>query len=147
MGAMPCRLVENEIGGVIIGSLNAAQRKRPLTETEYLEEIRSNIPNKNDEGLAKRKKVYGEFVQYGQWKKENNKYDVGDIVLELIKLGATVKCQEFVSAYLDEVSSWSMSRYLYSPSLLSLVRCLLVSSACHVPAGPRLHVRDYFLDL
>lgn len=102
---MPCcRLVLNEIGGVINGSLKAAQNKRPLNEAEYLAEIRSNIPNGDDAGIGKRKLVFREFVEYGRWKKDNSKYDLGDIVLELIQLGGSLKCQEFVSAYLDEVS-------------------------------------------
>ena len=97
------------VGGVINGSLSAAQKQRPLNEEEYLEEIRSNIPNKNDEGIGKRKLVYGEFIQYSRWKKDNNKYDLGDIVLDLIELGGRRKCEAFVSAYLDEVSlSWNV---------------------------------------
>jgi hypothetical protein len=99
------------LGGVINGSLTAAQKQRPLNEDEYLEEIRSNISNNSDDGMGKRKKVYSEFVQYRRWKKENNKYDLGDIVLELIQLGERLKCEVFVSAYLDEVSvCWGFPR-------------------------------------
>ena len=135
------RLVENEIGGVINGSLNAAKKKRPLNEAEYLEEIRSNIPNKNDEGIAKRKVVYGEFVQYGQWKKENARFDLGDIVLELLALGGKIKCQEFVSAYLDEVSTRSGVKF-----------CLVnvaTEPICVSPSlsGARFYLCDHFLDM
>lgn len=103
--ALFCRLVQNEIGGVINGSLSSALKKRPLNEDEYLEEKRSNIPNNNDEGRRKRGLVYDAFVEYKRWKKENDKYDIGDIVLELIRLVGDRSSQDyFVSAYLDEVS-------------------------------------------
>jgi len=45
---MSSRLIENEIGGVIQGSLSAAIARRPLNRDEYLKEKRSNIPLKND---------------------------------------------------------------------------------------------------
>ena len=63
--------------GVIVGSLNAALKGKPLDENEYLVEKRSNVPNKDDAGRDKRRLVYEEFKRYGQWKKENNRYDLG----------------------------------------------------------------------
>jgi ribosome recycling factor len=97
------RLVENEIGGVIQGSLKAALKREPLTEKEYLQEIRSNIPTKTEEGKQTRIKVYKYYEEYRQWKINNGKYDIGDIVLELI---SSLRPNEelFQSAYLDEVS-------------------------------------------
>ena len=44
-------LIENEIGGVIMGSLLAAIKKRPLTRDEYLQEI-------SNEGLEQRISIY-----------------------------------------------------------------------------------------
>jgi superfamily I DNA/RNA helicase len=101
-------LVENEIGGVIEGSLSAALKKKPLDEEQYLEEKRSNIPINTEEGRDKRKLVYQDYSRYARWKIENNKYDLGDIVLELCKLLDLRLINDiFQSAYLDEVQDFS----------------------------------------
>lgn len=88
-------LVENEIGGCILGSLAAALHQRPLTRPEYLEEIRSNISRDTDEGLRLRGLVYNEFTNYRTYKEEHGKHDVDDIVLRLI--GEDVKSEIFQS--------------------------------------------------
>ena len=44
------KLTENEIGGVILGSLTAGISKRPLNREEYLEEKRSNVTNETERG-------------------------------------------------------------------------------------------------
>jgi hypothetical protein len=77
-------LVENEIGGYILGSLAAARNRRPLTRQEYLNEIRSNIPRDSDDGLRKRGLFYNEFAKYQTYKEESGKHDLDDIVLRLI---------------------------------------------------------------
>jgi hypothetical protein len=77
-------LVENEIGGVILGSLAAAVNQKALSRFEYLEEQRSNVP-KDTVGLRTRGMVYDEFEKYRQWKVSNVRYDTGDIVLRLVR--------------------------------------------------------------
>ena len=79
------RLVENEIGGVITGSLAAALKKRPLDRFEYLAEIRSNISNKTDMGKTKRNAVYDVFEHYQLWKIKRHSFDINDVVLLLLK--------------------------------------------------------------
>lgn len=80
-------LIENEIGGVILGSLGAALMKEPLTLEQYLSENRSNVPNETEEGLTLRRAIYTEFDRYRKWKIEEAKYDLHDVVLELIRSG------------------------------------------------------------
>jgi hypothetical protein len=81
------RLVENEIGGVILGSLTAGLKMEPLSRDEYLKEIRSNITNKTEEGLHRRRDVYDVFEDYQKWKyqRKTNTHDVNDVVLMLLK--------------------------------------------------------------
>ena len=78
--------MENEIAGVIQGSLTAALKQRHLSGEEYLEEIRSNIPIKTTAGKKKRERVCQEFLHYQRWKKTEEKCDIGDIILQLISL-------------------------------------------------------------
>lgn len=52
--------VENEIGGVIMGSLEAALKKSPLTRDEYISNKRSNVSGDSEEGRAKRHAIYDE---------------------------------------------------------------------------------------
>ena len=82
-------LVENEIGGVILGSLQSALQASHLSEEQYVEEHRSNVPNKTEQGCRDRKLIYEEFERYRQWKLEEARYDLQDVVLELIKNGTT----------------------------------------------------------
>lgn len=98
-------LIANEIFGVIKGSLSAAIKERALNEEEYLLEKLSNIENDTDYGNERRRKVYQDYIRYERWKKENNKYDAADIVLQLLKL--KISDQLFLSAYLDEVQDFS----------------------------------------
>ena len=102
-------LVENEIGGVILGSLTAAIKKRALTREEYLEEKRSNVPIDCQEGWTTRKLVYKEYENYQKWKIDNEcVYDIHDIVLRLIRESSAKEQNEiFHSAYLDEVQDFS----------------------------------------
>jgi len=76
--------VENEIGGVIMGSVASAAKKSALDRSEYLEHKRSNITNKTKEGREHRNLVYDEFEKYVAWKAEFAKYDVSDVVLSLL---------------------------------------------------------------
>ena len=79
------QLVENEIGGVIMGSLAAAKQKAPLSRQEYLVDKRSNISVASIEGKNQREIVYAEYEKYVAWKNESNQYDLSDIVLRLLK--------------------------------------------------------------
>lgn len=75
-----------EIGGVIVGSLAAGMKARPLSKEEYLKEIRSNITNKTEEGKTKRLVVYDVFDKYQAWKARHGRYDIDDVVLILLKV-------------------------------------------------------------
>jgi len=96
--------IENEVGGVIMGSLEAAIKKEPLDRKEYLENIRSNVPTSNKEGVDKRHAIYDEYDQYRGWKIRSGKFDVNDVILQLIRLNLP---QLFDSAYLDEVQDFN----------------------------------------
>lgn len=101
-------LAENEIGGVILGSLAAAVNQKALSRTEYLEEQRSNVPKDTEVGLTTRGVIYDEFEKYRQWKLSNEKYDTADIVLRLIREASEQGVKEiFHSVYLDEVQDFS----------------------------------------
>lgn len=76
-------LIENEIGGVILGSLTAALERRPLSRTQYLVEKRSNVPTDTQEGCRMRELIYAEFERYNRAKAE--RYDMNDVILQLIK--------------------------------------------------------------
>jgi AAA domain len=76
-------LLENEIGGVIMGSVVAAQQGEALDRQQYLKDKRSNIPNKMDEGRARRDVVFDEFERYKEWKCTTRKYDIHEAVLRL----------------------------------------------------------------
>jgi hypothetical protein len=83
--ALEPHLIENEIGGVIMGSLSAAIQGRLLSRQEYLAEKRSNIGNNTDHDVSKRELVYDEFELYAAWKTEQNKYDISDVIITLLK--------------------------------------------------------------
>ncbi|KAL7557642.1 hypothetical protein ACA910_001246 [Epithemia clementina (nom. ined.)] len=97
-------LVENEIGGVICGSLVAAQQRSALTREQYMDDIRSNIGKDTDQDRHQRSLVYDEYEKYVEWKKIEQKYDVGDLVIRLLQEDWP---QYFASAYLDEVQDLS----------------------------------------
>lgn len=102
-------ILENEIGGVILGSLAAAEKKAALTREDYMEEIRSNIKNDTEEGRNQRKLVYDEYEKYHKWKRDNDAaYDTNDIVLRLVRESSEQRETEiFQAAYLDEVQDFS----------------------------------------
>ncbi len=77
-------LVENEIGGVIMGSLEAAKQKNPLSREQYMLNIRSNISDEHACGQKMKEVVYDEFLRYKRWKLENERYDIHDIVLHIL---------------------------------------------------------------
>jgi hypothetical protein len=79
------QLVQNEIGGVIMGSLEAAKGRRSLTRNEYLLNKRSNISIRTSGGQEQRNLVYDEYESYVAWKAENGKCDLSDIVLRILK--------------------------------------------------------------
>ena len=86
------KLCENEIGGVILGSLASGIKKCPLNREEYLEEKRSNITNKTKDGKSKRNTVYNEFENYKKWKVQRNLYDMNDVVLMLLNDLSLLQC-------------------------------------------------------
>ena len=65
--------------------MDAAIAKRALTRNEYVTSKRSNIKNNTDAGKRKRHDIYDVYEKYRKWKLEENKHDVNDVVLELIK--------------------------------------------------------------
>lgn len=79
------QLVENEIGGVIIGSLVAACQRHPLTREQYKTDVRSNVGRHNERQLQMRDSIYDEYESYTAWKRATKKYDIGDIVMRLLK--------------------------------------------------------------
>lgn len=86
------------------GSLEAAIKKEPLDRKEYLENIRSNVPTSSKEGVDKRHAIYDEYSQYRGWKHSKEKFDIHDVILQLIRLNLP---QLFDSAYLDEIQDFS----------------------------------------
>jgi tetratricopeptide (TPR) repeat protein len=78
-------LVENEVGGVITGSLDAAEQRHPLSREQYLGNKRSNIENETDAGRSLRNVVFDEYEQYTVWKREAKKFDIHDVVLRLLR--------------------------------------------------------------
>jgi hypothetical protein len=78
-------LVENEVGGVITGSLDAAEQRGPLSREQYLDNKRSNIENETDGGRSRRNMVFDEYERYTIWKRETKKYDIHDVVLRLLQ--------------------------------------------------------------
>jgi hypothetical protein len=78
-------LAENEVGGVITGSLDAAEQRGPLSRAQYLENKRSNIENETDGGRSLRNIVFDEYERYSVWKRETKKYDINDVVLRLLQ--------------------------------------------------------------
>ena len=128
-----------------MGSLDAAMAGEALTRKAYVMSGRSYIEKDTDAGkckwrfsfyflpqhtcdfifvlnsmvfsTAKRHEIYDEFEQYKKWKNENDRFDMNEIVLELInKLKQTVHeehgdsggwLQLFNAAYLDEIQDFS----------------------------------------
>jgi len=83
--SMDPHLVENEIGGVISGSIDAALQGTPLNRVQYLATKRSNIENKSEAGQAERSPVFDECERCAAWKKANSKFDMNDVVLRLLQ--------------------------------------------------------------
>lgn len=82
--AVDTTLIENEIGGVILGSLQAAIQKTPLTLDQYMNEKRSNINHLHNEGMEQKRAVYRQYSLYNQWKRQNDFIDFNDIVLNAL---------------------------------------------------------------
>ena len=61
-------LLENKIGGVIMGSVVAVQQGIPLNCLQYQNDKRSNIPNKTGECHVMRDLVFDEFEPWKEWK-------------------------------------------------------------------------------
>ena len=102
-------LVENEIGGVIMGSLEAAIMCRPLSRSEYLSTKRSNVAKDSKAGEELRSKIYDIYENYEEWKRLNHKYDTSDQVLRLLRWlhNQANPVEFFSSGYLDEVQDLS----------------------------------------
>ena len=79
------QLIENEIGGVIMGSLETVLQLTPLSEEQYLSTKRSNIDNKTSVGIERRLAVYRVFKDYAIWKHQNDLRDNNDRILRLLK--------------------------------------------------------------
>ena len=77
-------LLENEIGGVILGSVIAAEQAKALNREQYLTDKRSNIPSRTEEHRKRRDLVFDEYVKYNEWKSSGEKYDIHDVVLRLL---------------------------------------------------------------
>ena len=105
--AVEAQLVENEIGGVIMGSMETVKKGGPLSRDEYLSSKRSNVENKCQDGLDTRQRVYDLYQEYTVWKKKNLKYDVSDLVLRLLRCYQEKPIELFSSGYLDEVQDLS----------------------------------------
>ena len=103
-------LVENEIGGVILGSLSAGIKQRPLNREEYLEEKRSNIPNKLERDRKTRHEVFTEFEKYQNWKLSHKSHDIDDTVLMILQSSSLA--QIFDATYVDEVQDFSYASLL-----------------------------------
>ncbi|GKY96310.1 hypothetical protein MPSEU_000590700 [Mayamaea pseudoterrestris] len=106
------QLVENEIGGVIMGSLDSVVQLMPLTREQYSLTKRSNIESKSSDGRSRRNSVYDIFLRYKIWKRDNGFFDNHDLVLRLLvwlrsKLTVDNNFELFSSAYLDEVQDLS----------------------------------------
>jgi hypothetical protein len=80
-------LAENEIGGVIMGSLQAAKQKMPLSREQYVSDIRSNISNADECGQRMKNAVYDEFLNYKKWKQNEGRRDIHDVILHLLNMG------------------------------------------------------------
>jgi hypothetical protein len=78
-------LAENEIGGVIMGSLESAVQGAALSRDQYRQSKRSNVPNDTQEGLATRNLIYDEYERYARWKRDFKKFDQNDVVARLLK--------------------------------------------------------------
>ena len=78
-------LVENEIGGVIGGSLVAAQQRSPLSREQYMEDLRSNLGKETEHEKMLRGLVYDEYENYVEWKSNEGKFDLGDVVMRLLR--------------------------------------------------------------
>ena len=100
-------LVENEIGGVILGSLRSAELRRPLNWDEYKDDRRSNVTNKDGAGSIARRVIYDQYEFYDQWKRDCDRFDINDVVLELLKKVGCKKHQIFSGVYLDEIQDFS----------------------------------------
>ena len=100
-------LIENEIGGVIMGSLRSAELRRPLNWEEYRADCKSNISNKDCAGSATRRGVYDHFILYQKWKKESKRFDINDMVLGILKILGDGQHEIFSGVYLDEIQDFS----------------------------------------
>jgi superfamily I DNA/RNA helicase len=101
-------LVENEIGGVIMGSLEAADLYRPMSRESYLSTKRSNVENKTQSGLGTRSEIYDIYEKYHDWKKRNDRYDINDAVLRLLEWQHQNQNEIFSSGTLSQIITFEM---------------------------------------
>jgi hypothetical protein len=122
---MEPHLLENEIGGVIMGSVLAGQMGVALNRERYLVDKRSNIQSKTEEGRKQRNIVFDEYERYKEWKTTGGKYDIHEAVLRLLtekpeQLFASGKHDRYIgvswrkslnfSTRILQVPSYSLSR-------------------------------------
>jgi hypothetical protein len=125
-------LVENEIGGVIVGSLRAAQVGRALTRVEYLSDKRSNVDNTTEQGCQLRERVYDEYELFAKWKKGlGGICDIHDVVLRLLKADMD---QLFQSGKSSSFSEYTCNRCVFlslSPHLRQCISTKFRTSPMH----------------
>lgn len=78
-------LTESEIGGVICGSLAAAEDRSFLSRSNYLSSKRSNIGRESDQDTDVREYIYDEYEKYSRWKRDSRMYDQSDVVMRLLQ--------------------------------------------------------------
>ena len=100
-------LIENEIGGVISGSLQSAEQRRALSWEQYRHHKRSNVTHKGSTGTATRRQIYDHYESYLCWKVNNKRFDVNDIILEILRRIGKERGELFSGIYLDEVQDFS----------------------------------------
>ena len=68
-------------------------------------EKRSNIGKIKQDDLKRRHDVYKEFMQYQRWKAENQRFDISDIILDILDkdLGVYFDSGKFLLPTLDSL--------------------------------------------
>eukprot|EP00804_Cyclotella_cryptica_P026502 CCRYP_008149-RB/>CCRYP_008149-RB protein AED:0.03 eAED:0.03 QI:2292/1/1/1/0.86/0.83/24/285/2253 len=110
--ALPVDIIEaeNEISGVILGSIDAALKRRPLSRDEYIENKRSTVSSESQDGMVKRHMIYEQYEKYHKWKTVNARMDRDDVILELIRhMGQLLSKKQslFDAVYLDEIQDFT----------------------------------------
>jgi tetratricopeptide (TPR) repeat protein len=108
------QLIENEIGGVIMGSLAAANQHAALNRDQYLQDKRSNVSTKSLDGKERRELIYDEYEHYRAWKKDTGKFDINDVVLRLLQ-------EDMSQVFSSGMSSFRVISFVSSLLLLTII--------------------------